>query len=182
MKVIDTNIADVKLLEPRVFEDERGFFFESFNQRAFEEAVGREIRFVQDNHSRSLKGTLRGLHYQVEPYAQGKLVRCVRGEVFDVAVDLRESSPTFGVWTGAILSEKNKRQLWIPEGFAHGFMVLSADADFVYKTTNYWHKESERSVSWSDGELGITWPEYNEVLLSDKDAKAVPFKEAEYFR
>ncbi|MFA7955505.1 dTDP-4-dehydrorhamnose 3,5-epimerase [Escherichia coli] len=147
MNVIKTEIPDVLIFEPKVFGDERGFFFESFNQKIFEEAVGRKVEFVQDNHSKSTKGVLRGLHYQLEPYAQGKLVRCVVGEVYDVAVDIRKSSPTFGKWVGVNLSAENKRQLWIPEGFAHGFLVLSETAEFVYKTTNYYHPESERGIS-----------------------------------
>ncbi|HGU1041627.1 TPA: dTDP-4-dehydrorhamnose 3,5-epimerase, partial [Escherichia coli] len=158
MNVIKTEIPDVLIFEPKVFGDERGFFFESFNQKVFEEAVGRKVEFVQDNHSKSSKGVLRGLHYQLEPYAQGKLVRCVVGEVFDVAVDIRKSSPTFGKWVGVNLSAENKRQLWIPEGFAHGFLVLSETAEFVYKTTNYYYSESDRGIIWNDPMLKIQWP------------------------
>ncbi|HFP1486199.1 TPA: dTDP-4-dehydrorhamnose 3,5-epimerase, partial [Escherichia coli] len=156
--------------EPKVFGDERGFFMESFNQKVFEEAVGRKVEFVQDNHSKSSKGVLRGLHYQLEPYAQGKLVRCVVGEVFDVAVDIRKSSPTFGKWVGVNLSAENKRQLWIPEGFAHGFLVLSEIAEFVYKTTNYYHPESEGCIKWDDSFLMIDWPN-KPIAISEKDKK-----------
>ncbi|HBD5271083.1 TPA: dTDP-4-dehydrorhamnose 3,5-epimerase [Escherichia coli] len=171
MNVIKTEIPDVLIFEPKVFGDERGFFFESFNQKVFEEAVGRKVEFVQDNHSKSSKGVLRGLHYQLEPYAQGKLVRCVVGEVFDVAVDIRKSSSTFGKWVGVNLSTENKRQLWIPEGFAHGFLVLSETAEFLYKTTNYYHPESDRGIIWDDKEIGIVWPCESKVLLSAKDAR-----------
>ncbi|EOS7255630.1 dTDP-4-dehydrorhamnose 3,5-epimerase, partial [Escherichia coli] len=161
---------DVLIFEPKVFGDERGFFMESFNQKVFEEAVGRKVEFVQDNHSKSSKGVLRGLHYQLEPYAQGKLVRCVVGEVFDVAVDIRKSSPTFGKWVGVNLSAENKRQLWIPEGFAHGFLVLSEIAEFVYKTTNYYHPESEGCIKWDDSFLMIDWPN-KPIAISEKDKK-----------
>ena len=160
MKVIPTAISDVLIIEPQIFGDERGFFFESFNQRQFNEAIGREVIFVQDNHSRSAKNVLRGLHYQVVR-PQGKLVRVVHGEVFDVAVDIRKSSPTFGRWVGEILSAENKKQIWIPEGFAHGFMVLSDTAEFLYKTTDYWMPEFERSIVWDDSEhrhkMAISW-------------------------
>lgn len=171
MNVIKTEIPDVLIFEPKVFGDERGFFFESFNQKVFEETVGRKIEFVQDNHSKSRKGVLRGLHYQLEPYAQGKLVRCVVGEVFDVAVDIRKSSPTFGKWVGVNLSAENKRQLWIPEGFAHGFLVLSETAEFVYKTTNYYHPESDSGIRWDDPDININWGNCNDVILSEKDKK-----------
>lgn len=170
MKVIKTDIHDVLIFEPKIFGDDRGFFFESFSQKIFEEAVGRKVEFVQDNHSKSTKGVLRGLHYQLEPYAQGKLVRCVVGEVFDVAVDIRELSPTFGKWVGVHLSAENKRQLWIPEGFAHGFLVLSDTAEFVYKTTNYYHPESDRGLFWNDLTIGIQWPLSVSPILSDKDS------------
>ena len=170
MNVIKTEIPDVLIFEPKVFGDERGFFMESFNQKIFEEAVGRKVEFVQDNHSKSTKGVLRGLHYQLEPYAQGKLVRCVVGEVFDVAVDIRKSSPTFGKWVGVNLSAENKRQLWIPEGFAHGFLVLSEIAEFVYKTTNYYHPESEGCIKWDDSFLMIDWPN-KPIAISEKDKK-----------
>ena len=170
MNVIKTEIPDVLIFEPKVFGDERGFFMESFNQKVFEEAVGRKVEFVLDNHSKSSKGVLRGLHYQLEPYAQGKLVRCVVGEVFDVAVDIRKSSPTFGKWVGVNLSAENKRQLWIPEGFAHGFLVLSEIAEFVYKTTNYYHPESEGCIKWDDSFLMIDWPN-KPIAISEKDKK-----------
>lgn len=180
MNVIKTAIPDVLIFEPKVFGDERGFFFESFNHKLFEEAVGYPVTFVQDNHSKSSKGVLRGLHYQLPPHAQGKLVRCVVGEVFDVAVDIRKSSPTIGKWVGVHLSEENKRQLWIPEGFAHGFMTLSETAEFLYKTTNYYHPQSDRSILWNDKNLSINWPS-NETILSKKDEVAVMFYDAECF-
>ncbi|EDS1035565.1 dTDP-4-dehydrorhamnose 3,5-epimerase, partial [Salmonella enterica] len=151
------------------FSDERGFFMESFNQKVFEEAVGRKIEFVQDNHSKSTKGVLRGLHYQVEPYAQGKLVRCIAGEVFDVAVDIRKDSETFGKWVGVNISSENKRQLWIPEGFAHGFLVLSDSADFLYKTSNYYSPIHERGIVWNDPTININWPINIDKILSEKD-------------
>ncbi|EKK5172877.1 dTDP-4-dehydrorhamnose 3,5-epimerase, partial [Cronobacter sakazakii] len=157
MKVVKTDISDVLIFEPKVFGDDRGFFFESFNQKTFMEAVGRKVTFVQDNHSKSACGVLRGLHYQLDPYAQGKLVRCVVGEVFDVAVDIRKNSTTFGKWVGVNLSADNKRQLWIPEGFAHGFLVLSETAEFVYKTTNYYNPESDRGIIWNDEDISIEW-------------------------
>ncbi|MHA0974712.1 dTDP-4-dehydrorhamnose 3,5-epimerase [Enterobacter ludwigii] len=169
MNVIKTDIPDVLIFEPKVFGDDRGFFFESFSQKVFEDAVGRKVVFVQDNHSKSTKGVLRGLHYQLAPYAQGKLVRCVVGEVYDVAVDIRESSPTYGKWVGVSLSAENKRQLWIPEGFAHGFLVLSDVAEFVYKTTNYYHPESDRGIIWNDETINIAWPLTGEPVLSLKD-------------
>jgi dTDP-4-dehydrorhamnose 3,5-epimerase len=181
MKIIDTNIADVKIIEPTVFGDQRGFFFESFNQSKFNEAIGRQVNFVQDNHSRSIQGVLRGLHYQLPPHPQGKLVRVTSGEVFDVAVDIRSGSPTFGEWTGVFLSAENKKQFWVPEGFAHGFVVVSESADFLYKTTDYWFKELECSIAWDDPQLGIKWPESLTIMLSDKDKLAKSFLEAEYF-
>ena len=181
MNVIDTAIPDVKIIEPRVFGDERGFFFESFNQRAFEEATGVSVNFVQDNHSRSSKGVLRGLHYQLPPKAQGKLVRVVQGEVFDVAVDIRKSSPTFGKWVGEILSAENKKQLWIPVGFAHGFVVLSDTAEFLYKTADYYAPAHERSILWNDATLRIQWPDGIQPILSAKDAQGKAFTEAEVF-
>jgi dTDP-4-dehydrorhamnose 3,5-epimerase len=180
MNVIKTVIPDVLIFEPKVFGDERGFFFESFNHKLFEEAVGYPVTFVQDNHSKSSKGVLRGLHYQLPPHAQGKLVRCVAGEVFDVAVDIRKSSPTFGKWVGVHLSGENKRQLWIPEGFAHGFFTISETAEFLYKTTNYYHPQSDRSILWNDESLSINWPS-NETILSKKDGVAAIFYEAECF-
>lgn len=176
MNVVKTDIPDVLIFEPRVFGDDRGFFFESFSQKQFEEAVGRKVEFVQDNHSKSTKGVLRGLHYQLEPYAQGKLVRCIVGEVFDVAVDIRESSPTYGKWVGVHLSAENKRQFWIPEGFAHGFLVLSDTAEFVYKTTNYYHPESDRGLIWNDKTINIKWPLTGEPVLSAKDSNQPVFK------
>jgi len=180
MKVIETNIPDVKILEPKVFGDDRGFFFESFSQRLFSELTGIHCQFVQDNHSRSKKGVLRGLHYQIKQ-AQGKLVRVVSGEVFDVAVDLRKKSATFGQWFGCILSEENKRQLWIPQGFAHGFLVLTPEADFIYKTTDYYAAEHERCISWNDPVLSIQWPLEQEPELSIKDRETALFKDAEVF-
>ncbi|MBL5964023.1 dTDP-4-dehydrorhamnose 3,5-epimerase [Lelliottia amnigena] len=179
MNVIKTDIPDVLIFEPKVFGDDRGFFFESFNQNVFEEVVGRKIEFVQDNHSKSCKGVLRGLHYQMEPHAQGKLVRCIAGEVFDVAVDIRKKSSTFGQWVGVNLSAENKRQLWIPEGFAHGFVVLSETAEFVYKTTEYYHPKSERSIIWDDRIINILWPIDSIPLLSVKDSQALPFSSVE---
>lgn len=176
MKATRLDIPDVILIEPKAFGDERGFFFESFNQQQFDEAVGHHVEFVQDNHSRSTKGVLRGLHYQMPPFAQGKLVRVVSGEVFDVAVDIRESSSTFGQWVGAYLSEENKNQLWVPEGFAHGFIVLSESADFIYKTTNYYSPESERSIIWSDKDISIGWPYKENKKVSEKDGNSPTFK------
>lgn len=180
MKVTSLAISDVVLFEPRVFGDERGFFFESFNQRQFEEAVGRKVAFVQDNHSRSVKSVLRGLHYQIKQ-PQGKLVRVVVGEVFDVAVDIRKSSPTFGKWVGEILSAENKKQMWIPEGFAHGFLVLSNHAEFLYKTTDYWSPEHERCIAWNDDTVAINWPIESEPSLSAKDLRGASFDTAEVF-
>lgn len=181
MKVTPLNIPEVLLFKPRVFGDERGFFFESFNHRLFEEAVGYSVSFVQDNHSKSSRGVLRGLHYQMPPFAQGKLVRVVEGEVFDVAVDIRKNSPTFGKWAGAVLSAENKQQLWIPEGFAHGFLTLSDSAEFLYKTTNYYAPDSERAIIWNDPDLSIEWPSCDEVSLSGKDQIAPKFSDAEFF-
>lgn len=182
MKVTSTAIPDVLLLEPKVFGDERGFFMESFNQQAFDEAVGCHVDFVQDNHSRSTRGVLRGLHFQRPPHAQGKLVRVVQGAAFDVAVDVRRSSATFGRWIGVELNERNHRQLWIPPGFAHGFLVLSAQADFLYKTTNYYAPRCEGSVRWDDPALAITWPDVGiGPLLSDKDRSAPLLASAEVF-
>ncbi|GAB3539476.1 dTDP-4-dehydrorhamnose 3,5-epimerase [Noviherbaspirillum agri] len=179
MKASPLAIPDVILFEPRVFGDDRGFFFESFNQREFEQAVGRKVAFVQDNHSRSTKNVLRGLHYQVGR-PQGKLVRVVTGIVFDVAVDIRRSSPTFGAWVGEILSEENKKQLWIPEGFAHGFFVISDQADFLYKTTEFYAPEFERCIAWNDPAIAIEWPNLlSEPVLSAKDKKALLLNDAE---
>jgi len=181
MHVVNTQIAEVKIIQPALFEDARGFFCESYNQKAFDAAVGREVRFVQDNHSRSARGVLRGLHYQLPPHAQGKLVRVLRGEVFDVAVDVRRSSATFGQWVGVHLSAENRRQLWIPEGFAHGFLVISEFADYMYKTTDYWFKGLERSIAWDDPDLAIVWPGGAMPRLSGKDRRGQAFSTAEVF-
>jgi dTDP-4-dehydrorhamnose 3,5-epimerase len=180
MKVTPLSIPDVLLIEPQVYGDDRGFFFESFNQNKFEEVIGKKINFVQDNHSKSIKGVLRGLHYQLAPKAQGKLVRVIQGEVFDVAVDLRKSSLTFGKWVGEIISSDNKKQIWIPEGFAHGFLTLSDTAEFLYKTTDFYSKDHERAIRWNDETIRIDWP-MKEVSLSSKDNAALSFKEAKYF-
>ena len=178
MKVTRLAIPDVVLIEPKVFGDARGFFFESFNQKAFNEATGTNHQFVQDNHSRSDKGVLRGMHYQIQQ-PQGKLVRVVRGAVFDVAVDIRKSSPTFGRWVGAELSEDNQHQLWVPPGFAHGFLVLSDLADFLYKTTDYYAPQYERSILWNDSDLNIDWP-IGEPILSNKDRQGLKFNSADF--
>ena len=180
MKVIKSDIPDVLIIEPDVFGDDRGFFFESYNKRDFEEATGLSVDFVQDNHSRSAKGVLRGLHYQIKQ-AQGKLVRVCSGEVFDVVVDIRKSSATFGQWTGARLSAENKRQVWVPPGFAHGFVVLSDTADFLYKTTDYYAPEHEHCIKWNDPQLGIDWQYAGMPIVSEKDARGVPFREAAVF-
>jgi len=180
MKATKLAIPEVILLDPKVFGDERGFFFESFNAKAFEEATGLNHEFVQDNHSKSVKNVLRGLHYQIQQ-PQGKLVRVVQGEVFDVAVDLRKSSKTFGQWVGEILSAENKKQLWVPEGFAHGFVVLSDTAEFLYKTTNYYAPQYERCIAWNDATLAIDWPIQGEPSLSAKDAQGTAFDDAEVF-
>lgn len=181
MNIIDTAITDVKIIEPKVFGDERGFFYESFSQRLFDEAVGYHVDFVQDNHSRSARGVLRGLHYQLPPYAQGKLVRCTVGEVFDVAVDIRRSSPTFGQWVGVYLSAENKRQLWIPAGFAHGFVTLSEHAEFLYKTTQYYAPSHDRGILWNDPAIGIAWPDAGALQLSGKDQVQPLLAAAELF-
>lgn len=183
MKVIDTSIPDVKIIEPAVFGDERGFFMETWNHKKFEELVtGKPISFVQDNHSKSSRGVLRGMHYQLAPYEQGKLVRCVKGAVYDVAVDVRRPSKTFGNWVGVKLTSENKRQLWIPEGFAHGFVTLVDETEFLYKTTNYYMPEYERGIQWNDKNLGVEWPEsiVKDIILSKKDKEQPSFKEAEY--
>ena len=173
MNIRPTSLPEVLIVEPRVFGDARGFFTESWNEAAFNKAVGHDVRFVQDNHSRSARGVLRGLHYQLAPHAQGKLVRCVAGAVFDVAVDMRRSSPNFGRWDGVELSAENHRQLWIPPGFAHGFMVLTETADFLYKTTDYYAPQAEGGLRWDDPTVGVRWPELGiSPLLADKDAKA----------
>ncbi len=180
MKAIPTAIPEVIVIEPKVFGDSRGFFFESFNGKAFDEAVGRHVEFVQDNHSRSTKGVLRGLHYQIQQ-PQGKLVRVVRGAVYDVAVDIRRRSPTFGRWVSIELSEENQRMLWVPQGFAHGFMVLSESADFLYKTTDYYAPQHERCIAWDDPDLAIAWPGSLSPTLSAKDRDGVRLGEAEVF-
>ncbi|MCW5599952.1 MAG: dTDP-4-dehydrorhamnose 3,5-epimerase [Nitrosomonas sp.] len=180
MKATPLAIPDVYLIEPRVYSDERGFFFESYNQRQFETMIGKTVAFVQSNHSRSMRNVLRGLHYQIKQ-PQGKLVRVIAGEVFDVAVDLRRSSNTFGQWVGEILTAENKKQLWIPEGFAHGFVVLSAAAEFLYQTTDYWAPEYERCLRWNDASLTIQWPIGGEPVLSAKDAQGKSLGEAEVY-
>jgi dTDP-4-dehydrorhamnose 3,5-epimerase len=180
MKAVATTIADVLILEPKVFGDARGFFYESFNQKVFNEATGLEVTFVQDNQSRSTKGVLRGLHYQLRK-PQGKLVRVVRGAVFDVAVDLRKFSPTFGQWVGIELSEDNHRQLWVPAGFAHGFLVLSESADLLYKATDYYSPAHERCIAWNDSSLAIAWPLDGAPSLSEKDSRGVSLGSAEVF-
>ena len=180
MQVIDTPIADLKILKPRAFHDERGFFMESFNQQAFEHAIGRDVGFVQDNHSHSQAGVLRGLHYQLAPHAQAKLVRCVVGEIFDVAVDLRRSSATLGQWFGVRLSAENQQQLWIPEGFAHGFVVLSECADVMYKTNQYYQPSAERCLAWDDPTVAIAWPVVA-PRLSAKDQQGVSWSQVELF-
>ncbi len=181
MKVTPLEIPDVILFEPKVFGDDRGFFFESFNQRVFEEATGLSPSFVQDNHSKSTKGVLRGLHYQLPPMAQGKLVRVVQGEVYDVAVDIRKSSSTFGKWVGEVISEQNKRQLWIPEGFAHGYITLSDTTNLLYKTTNYYAPEFERGIRWDDPDIGIDWANNKKAILSVKDEQAPGLSEQDVF-
>ena len=180
MKVTPTAIADVLLIEPRVFGDDRGFFYESFNQRDFREASGLVLNFVQDNHSKSARNVLRGLHYQIQQ-PQGKLVRVVQGAVFDVAVDIRKSSPTFGQWVGVELSADNHRQLWVPPGFAHGFVVLSETAEFLYKTTDYYAPEHERCIAWNDADLRIDWHLVGSPVLSDKDARGLALAQAQLF-
>ena len=181
MKVTGTAIPEVKIIEPKVFGDERGFFCESFNRKRFHEATGLDVDFVQDNHSKSARGVLRGLHYQIKQ-PQGKLVRVSSGKVFDVVVDIRKSSPSFGLWVGEILSAENFRQMWIPKGFAHGFLVLEEDTEFLYKTTDYYAPEHERTIQWDDPELAIEWPlEGLEPRLSEKDKVGTPFAQAECF-
>lgn len=182
MKATPTTIPDVMVVEPKVFGDARGFFYESFNQQAFNEATGTNFCFVQDNHSRSCKGVLRGLHYQLPPHAQGKLVRVVRGAVWDVAVDIRQGSPTFGQWVAEELTEYSHKQFWIPPGFAHGFVVLSESADFLYKTTNYYAPESDRGVRWNDPQIAIPWPDLGmDWLLSEKDTQQPLLQDADIF-
>lgn len=181
MKVTPLDIPDVLLIEPKVFEDDRGFFFESFNSDEFKKATLLDINFVQDNHSKSIKGVLRGLHYQLPPYDQGKLIRVIQGEVFDVAVDLRKSSPTFGSYVSMILSAENKKQLWIPEGFAHGFLTLSNTSEFLYKTTDFYNPCHERCILWSDKTIGINWPKFSHIRISPKDLLGEPFKNASIY-
>lgn len=180
MKATRLAIPDIALLEPTVFGDERGFFFESFNHRTFEEIIGFSVNFVQDNHSRSSKNVLRGLHYQINQ-PQGKLVRVISGAIFDVMVDIRQSSPTFGQWIGEILTAENKKQLWIPKGFAHGFAVLSDHADITYKTTDYWAPADEHCIAWNDTEIAIQWPIRGNPQLSAKDKQGLPFNQAALF-
>lgn len=180
MKIKPTSIPDVLIIEPKVFGDSRGFFFESFNQKAFNEATDLNETFVQDNHSRSAMGVLRGLHYQIQ-HPQGKLVRVTQGEVFDVVVDLRRRSPSFGQWVGIVLSADNKHQLWVPPGFAHGFVVTSESAEFLYKTTDYWYPEYERSLLWNDPSIGVEWPISGEPQLAAKDAAGKRLQQAEVF-
>lgn len=177
MRATPTDIADVLLIEPKVFADDRGFFYESYNQRAFQEATGMDVHFVQDNHSKSVRNVLRGLHYQAQQ-PQGKLVRVIQGEIFDVTVDLRRDSPTFGRWSGEVLSAENRRQLWIPPGLAHGFVVLSETAEFLYKTTDYYAPAHERCIIWNDPDLGIEWPISGPPLLSAKDANGMSLRDA----
>lgn len=179
MNITSLAIPDVLLIEPKVFGDSRGFFFESFNQQQFNAAVGLAVTFVQDNHSKSARGVLRGLHYQLAPHAQGKLVRVTQGEVLDVAVDMRKDSPHFGQWTSHVLSAENKHQLWIPEGFAHGFLTLSESAEFLYKTTDYYAPQAERCIRWDDNAIGVDWQLKTPPLLSEKDQQGVSFNEAE---
>lgn len=180
MRIIETGIRDCLIVEPKVFGDTRGFFYESYNQNMFEQLIGHPVSFVQDNHSRSSQGVLRGLHYQIRQ-PQGKLVRVTYGEVFDVSVDIRRSSPTFGQWVGVNLSAENKRMLWIPEGFAHGFAVLSESAEFLYKTTDYWAPQHERCIAWNDTTLAIDWPLSSPPQLSEKDSAGVALDKAELF-
>lgn len=180
IQVTATALPEVKIIEPKVFGDARGFFYESFNGREFAEHVEPGVEFVQDNHSRSARGVLRGLHYQIQ-HAQGKLVRVVSGEVYDVAVDIRRSSPNFGKWVGVLLSAENQRQMWIPPGFAHGFVVVSESADFLYKTTDYWYAEHERSIVWNDPAIGIDWPIEGEPLVAAKDAAGKRLVDADVF-
>lgn len=176
MKTLETLIADVKILEPAVFEDNRGFFFESYNKQAFDAAIGRNVLFVQDNHSRSIKGTLRGLHFQ-QSHPQGKLVRCIQGEIFDLIVDIRRDSPTCGKWIGITLSAENKKMVWLPEGLAHGFLAMSGTAEVLYKTTDFYHPESERTLRWDDPTLAIPWPLSSPPLISDKDSRGLFFEQ-----
>jgi dTDP-4-dehydrorhamnose 3,5-epimerase len=181
MKITETAIPEVLLVEPTVFGDDRGFFYESYNAKKWQELTGLQTTFVQDNHSRSAKNVLRGIHYQIQQ-SQGKLVRVVAGEVFDVAVDLRQSAPTFGQWVGERLSAENKKSLWVPEGFGHAFLVLSDSAEFLYRTTDFYAPEYERCIAWNDPEIGVDWPLDGEPLLSEKDANGTAFSKAEYYK
>ena len=181
MKVIPLTIPEIILFEPKVFGDDRGFFFESFNQNNFEEIAGIASTFVQDNHSKSTKGVLRGLHYQLHPKAQEKLIRVIQGEIFDVVVDIRKDSPTFGQWLGEVLSAENKKQIWIPLGFAHGFLTLSDTAEILYKTTDFYAPDFERCIAWNDSEIGIDWPINREPQLSQKDLRGLSLQQSEYF-
>jgi len=181
MKVINTKIPEIKIIKPTLFEDDRGFFFESFNHKMFEDAIGYKVNFVQDNHSMSYKGIIRGLHYQTKPYVQRKLVRVIKGKIFDVAVDIRKFSSTFGQWVSAILSSENKNQLWIPDGFAHGFLSLSNKTEVLYKTDNYYKSSAECSMLWNDKDIGIEWPLTKDLVLSHKDSNAKPLNKATLF-
>tara|TARA_B100000787_G_scaffold163327_1_gene144884 strand:- start:102 stop:656 length:555 start_codon:yes stop_codon:yes gene_type:complete len=181
MKSTKLKFPEVLLLEPEIFKDERGFFYESFNQDKFDQVTGKKITFVQDNYSKSIRNTIRGIHYQLSPMAQGKLVSVLQGEIFDVVVDLRKSSKTFGDFVSQELNALTKKQLWIPEGFAHGFLVVSDFAEVIYKTTNFYNPNLERSIIWSDEDLSIKWPNHSDILLSDKDKKASSFLEADFF-
>ena len=181
MKVTKLKIPEVLLLEPKIFLDDRGFFFESFSNKTFKEVTGVDLEFIQDNHSQSKKGVLRGLHYQLPPNPQGKLVRVVAGEIFDVAVDIRKNSPTFGEWVGEFLSAENKKQLWIPPGFAHGFLAMTDHTDVIYKVTGNYSKADERSILWNDPDLAIQWPEISELCISTKDERGDAFKDADLF-
>jgi len=182
MNIYKTELQEVLVIEPNVFEDDRGFFYESFNHATFENLTDQTINFVQDNHSKSSKGVLRGLHYQIPPFAQDKLVRVTRGKIFDVAVDIRKSSPTFKQWVGVILSEENKKQLWIPKGFAHGFLTLSDFAEVQYKTSNYYSKECDRSILWNDKDISIKWPTEKKIVLSNKDMHASSVNSGDIFK
>lgn len=179
-KAVSTILPEVLIIEPKIFNDDRGFFFESFNQKDFQNITGLDVKFVQDNHSRSTRGVLRGLHYQIK-HPQGKLIRVIQGSVFDAVVDLRISSPNFQKWAGVEISAENKRQLWIPPGFAHGFLVTSESAEFLYKTTDYWYPEFERSVLWNDSDIGIDWPLEGELILNNKDSSAKTLADSEKF-
>ncbi len=181
MKITPLNLTDVLLIEPELYKDNRGFFFESFNQEKFEKVIGRKINFVQDNHSMSSKGVLRGLHYQLPPRAQGKLVRVIRGEIYDVVVDVRKTSPTFGEWVGERLSAANKKQIWIPEGFAHGFITITETSEVLYKVTDFYSSQHEQSLIWNDPKVNIIWPSYKNLIISAKDLKGKSLSELIFF-